>query len=402
MQISFLLGAGFSVLDNYPTRQEINYRMRKISHSEIYIHTDGTALFLNGRKDPNADWMMVPERNFLERFIEYYTSNIINSIQQFDYEYFFDFYQGFIKGKFECWRFDEFIENFRSEFGITTDNQNLLMQFHNTFNQLIAGLLSRAPKKTHLAKPYTKYPQFLNYIGQLKISNEKIHFHTLNHDLLLEDLSYSDALEGSLSDGFEESGSPYYSKNNDGLTVRLRRFTNNFDSKFCLYKLHGSLNNYVFNFKNKDFEEVKIPYGVSIDELMKEYIDIKGKIEYFKCFWNYYPDFLSGAYDKVDRYNESCYYKPLFDHFITNLKNSNTLITIGYGFGDYKINQIIKENFLYDSSKSMIVISLVEPNNLLLKCNNVRYYGQNLGVQNISKVRIDELLEQIATANSQI
>jgi hypothetical protein len=393
MEISFLLGAGFSVLDNLPMRKEINARLRKISHSEIYIHTDGTALFLNGKEDPNADWMMFTERNFIERLIEYYCSNIIKSIEDFDYEYFFDFYQGFIKGKYVCWRFDEFAESFRSQFNITTDNQNLLMEFHNTFNQLIANLLSRSPKKTHLAKPYSKYPHFLNYIDEIKDSYKLIHFHTTNHDLLLEELAYSDALEGRLSDGFEESGSPYFSKNDDDLTVRLRRFTNNFDNKFRLYKLHGSLDNYVFNFKNKNFEEVKIPYGVRIDELMKEYVDENGKTEYFKCFWNYYPDFLSGAYDKVDRYNESCYYKPTFDHFITNLRNSDILITIGYGFGDFKINEIIKDNFLNESSKRMIVISPKELQVNILETQNVRYYGQNLGVQNISKDRIDLLLQ---------
>ena len=56
------------------------------------IHSDGTALFLNGRRDPNGHWQNVSEKIFVERFINYYTENIIPSIDNFDYEAFFDFY----------------------------------------------------------------------------------------------------------------------------------------------------------------------------------------------------------------------------------------------------------------------------------------------------------------------
>lgn len=393
MKISFLLGAGFSTLDRLPTRREMNKRLRKVSHDEILIHTDGTAIFLNGQTDPNGAWMSLEERYFVEKFIDYYTTNIIPNIENFDYEYFFDFYQGFIKGIYRCWRFEKFANEFRNEFNTSTNDLNLLSHFHNSFNQLIAALLSRDPCKTNPSDLFIKYSNFLKYINEIKSENQNLYFHTLNHDLLFEALAKSEIFEGKLTDGFEELGSPYYSKNNEGLTVRLKKFTKNFNSKFCLFKLHGSLDNYVFNFQNKEFEEVKIPYGVSTDELMKYYIDEDGSIKYNKCFWNYYPDFLSGATEKIDRYDEFSFYKPMFDNFKSNLIHSNILICIGYGFMDSKINEIIKDYFLTEKTKRLILINPSLSNSNIMTSSNIRYYGEGLGIQDISKDRIDELLK---------
>ena len=262
MNISFLLGAGFSVPDNYPTRWGINKRLRQISHEEIVIYSDGTAIFHNGRKDPN-EWQNMDEKIFVERFIKYYTDNIIPSIDNFDYESFFDFYQGFIKGKHKCYKFNAFTDKFRADTRTDTNNANLLSQFHNTFNQLLATQLTRWPKPIHLGKPYSKYPAFLNYIDSISDTFDKFYFHTLNHDLLLEEISHSDAFSEGFSDGFEELGSPFYSKDNENKTVRLKRFTNKFDTKFSLFKLHGSIDHYIYNFQNKEYDSVKVPYELA-------------------------------------------------------------------------------------------------------------------------------------------
>jgi hypothetical protein len=53
MQLSFIIGAGFSAPDKYPTRKELNERLRKITHDEIIIHTDGSAWFLNVCRQAN-------------------------------------------------------------------------------------------------------------------------------------------------------------------------------------------------------------------------------------------------------------------------------------------------------------------------------------------------------------
>lgn len=393
MNISFLLGAGFSAPDKYPTRKEINERLKKISHEEIMIHTDGTALFLNGQKDPNVNWTNIKEKLFVEKFLEFYNNEILNNDETFDYEIFYDFYQGLHFGKSENIKFDSFAEKFKKEYDYPIDNQNLLGHFHNTFNQLLASMLIRWPERVHLAKFYTKYPAFLTFIEESRDKYEHFYFHTLNHDLLLEELSYSDAMQGELSDGFEELGSPFYSKNNDGLTVRLRRFTNKFDTKFCLYKLHGSIDQYVYNFQNKEYWAVKVPFGVSSNDLMKEYKNDAGILRYDKCWWNYYPDFLSGTTEKINSYSENHYYKPIFDHFINNLKNSSVLISIGYGLGDSKINEFIINNFLSDESKILLIINPHKPNSVLFSFPNVKYYGENRGVQHIDLNEIEKILK---------
>jgi len=393
MQLSFIIGAGFSVPDNYPTRKELNERLRRISHSEIMIHTDGTAMFLSDQTDPNASWTNVRQKLFVEKFINFYTSTIIPNVNSFDYETFFDYYQGLHYGRFKCEQFNSFADDFRKENNYQFDNTNLLGQFHNTFNQLLACLLKRCSERNHLGKFYNKYPEFLTFIEEIRDSYDKIHFHSLNHDLLIEELSFSDAMQTELSDGFEELGSPFYSKNNDYLTVRLKRFTNNFDKKFCLYKLHGSIDHYIYNFKNNEYNSVKVPYGVSSNDLMREFINDNGELEYDKCFWNYYPDFLSGTTEKIASYQEQHFYKPLFDHFVENLRNSECLISIGYGLGDSKINEFIMDNFLKVKSKIMIIITPDKPKSELFKLENVKYFGLHKGVQHINKLEIEEFMK---------
>lgn len=393
-QLSFLIGAGFSAPDNYPTRKELNERLRKIAHEEIMIHTDGSAIFLGDKKDPNAKWTNTYMKLFVQEFLEFYSEAIIRDLETFDYETFFDYYQGIHLGRAECLKFNAFADSFRKKYGRRNDNINLLGSFHNTFNQLLAGQLMRWPKRVHLAKYYPKYPEFLTYIEEISASYDKIHFHSLNHDLLLEELAISDAIQAELSDGFVELGSPYYSYNNDHHTVRLKRFANSFNKKLCLYKLHGSIDQYVYNFKNEEYAAIKIPYGVSTLELRKEFMNDAGQLEYDRCILNYYPDFLSGTTEKINSYEGDHYYKPLIKHFVENLKSSESLISIGYGLGDIKINDLIKTHFLKDNDKKLLIITPNKPDSDLFDYENVIYYGLGKGVQNIDREDINILMNK--------
>ena len=70
--IAFLLGSVFSVPAGYPTTTELNKRLRKIEASEICIHSDESARFLyDGEVDPNADWMNVTEKQFVQEFLHF-------------------------------------------------------------------------------------------------------------------------------------------------------------------------------------------------------------------------------------------------------------------------------------------------------------------------------------------
>lgn len=394
MQLSLLLGAGFSVPAKYPTRTVLNKRLCKISHEEILVHTDGTAFFLDGQIDQNAHWTNKEEKHFIEEFLNFYSSEILENTKDFDYEDFFDYYHGLLHEKTDCQKFEYFANSFRSKFNTENHNVTLLSSFHDTYNQLLANCLSRKPEKCHLGKPYTKYASFLNFLDDNKDSYDKIQIHTLNHDLLFEELSESDTMVLNFSDGFDELGSPYYGKDNDYHKVRLRRFTDNYTSKFCLYKLHGSIDSYIFGKPDSSiYDTVKVPWGIDSTTLFKEVINEDGGSYHYETYnGNYYPDFLSGTTEKLLSYNKDRYYESVFRSFSENIRKSDILISIGYGLMDIGINEIIRKCFLVDPTKTMIVITPNKPLSKLFELKNVKYYGEGLGVDHIFKSRIDGLL----------
>lgn len=394
MEISFLLGAGFSVPAKYPSRKDINGRLNRISHNEILIFSDGRAFFSNGMTDPNADWTNPEEKYFVEEFLDFYSAEVISKPEIFDYEVFFDYYSGLLNERTICPKFEIFADNFRKKYDFGVDNENLLDHFNDTYNQLLASYLKRKLVRVHLGKPYSLYAYFLNFIDDIKEQFDKIHFHTLNHDNLFEQISMSDAMVSGLSDGFKELGSPYFAEDNEGRKIRLKRFTNNFTEKFCLYKLHGSIDNYNFGEPSyKNHETVKIPWGIDYVTIFKEIVNEYGEASmYERYIGNYYPDFLSGSTEKIISYSKSQYYKSIFEHFSLNLKNSDVLISIGYGLMDVGINEIIRDVFLTHPSKVLVIITPVKPQSDLFDLNNVKYYGVGLGIEQILKSHIDELL----------
>ena len=391
-QISILLGAGFSVPDHYPTRWGINERLSRIDATEIIIHSGGSAFFLDGQVDVNSHWMGVEERNFIQQFLEFYNSEILGE-KEFDYEEFFDFYHGLQKEEIKSESFEVFANTFRETNYSNTDNTNLLSRFHNSFNQLLGGLLTKWPKPVHLAKPYTKYAEFLSLIELLKEEYDIIHIHTLNHDLLLEELSHSDAMVGDFCDGYDLIGTPFFGKYKEIYPVRLRYFTNRFDEKIRLYKLHGSIDSYIYNFQNKEYISIKTLPGVDTTTLSKEFLNEKGETEVDRCWWNYYPDFLSGTTEKIERYRDIHYYQRIFNHFENNLKNSNRLITIGYGLGDSKINEFIENNLLSDPSRKVLIIDPKRNESSIYDYESVDHYGNDLGVSDIDLSRIAEFIK---------
>ncbi len=389
-KVSFLLGSGFSSPAGYPTAAEINRRLRKIDASEICIHTSGNARFLMGQTDPNAHWMRTEQRSFVQEFLEFYNNAVVGKIESFHYETFYDYYYEFNEEKEYTRELTDFLEDFRNGYKIKTDSHYLLHDFHNTFNQLIAQLLTKELKRVHLCKPYhPNYSAFLHLLESLG-QTHKVEIHTLNHDLYMEHLSHSDSIQSELDDGFEELGSPFYGKlydSNERYLVRLPHFTNKFDQKFCLYKLHGGINHYWFRHEGEQ-HRIKIKRRVSEIELFKEVLK-DGRLQYINDPTNYSPDFLSGTTSKIGRYANGTYYPILFSHFKNNLRESNTLIVIGYGFGDYRINEFIKNCFFGLANKTMFIVSRSEPTTDFLQLNNVYFEDGGVSGMNIESILND-------------
>lgn len=387
--ISFLIGAGFSMPAGYPTVNELNNKLKNIKASDIFIHTSMSAGFLKGEKDPNP-YISEERRVFIEEFLNFYNSKILKPDETFHYENFYDFYMSLMKDE-KCNEYDEFIDEFckKNKLGKYAKN-DILMHFHSTFIQLVWKELHKNYEKVHLAKPYKPEHNVFLHLLEFLGNDYIVHLHSLNLDLFMEFLSFSDSIGGKLDDGFVEIGSPFYGKHfEEGYMIRLRYFNNVYNSNFRLYKLHGSVDHVPFNY-NKEFTVVKSVKHVNMVDYYREISNHKGKLEYYNCSWNSYPDFLCGTTEKIKRYNDSYYYQKVFDHFNNNLSNSSFLIVIGYSFIDSEINRIIIDKYLRDQTKKMLVIDPAKPKSDLINLPNVIHLP--LGVEYFRLIDVEKAL----------
>ena len=178
-------------------------------------------------------------------------------------------------------------------------------------------------------------------------------------------------INGDISDGFIEIGSPYYGKlhcNEIVYHCRLKRFTNKYDTSIRLFKLHGSLD-YVPFYNTDNFgvmtldNYIKIQYGIGCGQLLKEN---KDKADYDSSPFAYHADFLTGTTYKISRYDKGIF-KTLFNSFKKNLQEAEKLIIIGYGCKDKGINEIIKENFNFKNKPSIIIDPLAKEGSQVYK-----------------------------------
>jgi len=193
------------------------------------------------------------------------------------------------------------------------------------------------------------------------VKTHRVHIHTLNHDLYMEHLAHSDSI-GEIDNGFEELGSQFYGRifnENGEHTVRLSRFVDKFEKPFCLYKLHGSIDQFSVGHRRR-LDWIKLQKGMNNWHISKE-VRENGVLRYVKHPADVVPDFLTGTKSKVKWYKRTRYYRKMFNHFEGNLRSSNTLIIIGYGFGDSKINDYVEKQFLTNDSKTLFVVDVKTP-----------------------------------------
>lgn len=357
-QTSLLLGAGFSVNHGYPTANQLNEKLTNLHPEDFWIYTDGTVRLKNKEdEDPCQYSSYARGKYFIVKLIEFYQEY---SEKVFNYEEFYDFYNEIYRHEKQLHEFDEFCDRFRHAFQTDMDNHNLLSATNNIFNQLIGHYLVDKEgiqfyEPVHYGKPIFKgYSGFLNCLENWG-KNSVVHIHTLNHDIFFEIFKSSDWIQENLSDGFRELGSPYYGNVEGKNKVRLSYFTDEYPDKYRLYKLHGSVDQFRFHSMDKGIETyVKIKHGIGANDLYKE-IEADGELTYINDWINYHPDFLSGTTSKILRYREPCYYEKIFNHFENNLASSESLVLIGYGFGDMEINNLISEMFDY-KNRSLFVV----------------------------------------------
>ncbi len=397
-KLSFLLGSGFSVPDHLPPVAELNERLRKIDESEILIHSSQTAIFLNGSEDPNrhVHW---DDRLFLQRFLEFYTSEVLKGESNFHYETFYDYYSGYLNADENKEAIEAFYQKFIEENLKDTDHVknafNYVSAFNRTFNQLIAQQLQKRLYVNDVS--YSNYPPYDNFINFLSTTLETydIKVHTLNHDLLFDFLGGKTSLWQSFADGFDLRGSRYYGEvsmdfnhGNERVyktyVVKLQRFNNRFDKPLCLFKLHGSVNNLLVYTPQREYIRLKHDYGVSRFKIETD----DGTFE--RLHDEVAPDFLSGTTNKQRSYTRDPYYINLFKHFETNLTESEYLIVIGYSFQDPGINYYVENCFL-QQGKKMIVIDVRRPTANILEKHDFTFVKKS-----IIDVSYDEFLRLLS------
>lgn len=357
--ISFLLGAGFSAPKGYPVGNSLNDKLLKLTNEWISFSPDGRLTVSTDGTKPNFGYKTSYdiEFEFCLVLIKYYNSNV----KCFDYEEFYDYLLG------EAFA-DKEAERLATIYYLnSSDYSQLIAAMVNIYNQLISYHIKDSDNnKWYDNQPYLTgccYPGYTGLFQYLKHINDEsiVNVHTLNHDLFFESLNSTDFFSGQICDGFEELGSPYYGqleKENRCYKCRLQYYTGNYNSKYRLFKLHGSLDYGIYSssengvFTPENYLKTRCNIGFS--NLYKE-ISKDGHIEYENCWINYHSDFLTGTTSKIERYKEPILYKKMFELFQKNLNMADKLIIIGYGAKDSKINEMIEKNYDFTNKPSFII-----------------------------------------------
>ena len=355
-EISILLGAGFSKNAGYPISNDLNPAIYHLSPEEFVI-TSERSLFW---KEDNEPDVLSGNRTYLKYFITRVIKGFAEDANSFNYELFYDFYTDLlVKGSLVPGWVNDIHEVLVQEYHTGSDMETTIFECQNFLSQIVRHFLvdkdgNQFYRPVHFGAPI--YPGYSGVLGCMAAWSQenRLHIHTLNHDLFIEKFGSSDWFPGGISDGFTELGSPYFGKLEKwNHMVRLRYFTNNYEGNVRLYKLHGSVDQFPFRTKESGVETyVKSKFGMPW-YFYKEQELAAGGFEYVEDWFSYHPDFLSGTTSKIIRYREPTYYGKLFDHFENNLKISSELYIIGYGGGDKEINRIILE--LSDKLKIYIV-----------------------------------------------
>ena len=379
MKISFLTGSGFSIPYGLPKVAEINAKYSSLEPQNLYIAGNQRAFLQKEKIDENGH-LKWDENLFVSGFLKFY--NKTQTIKEFDYEDFFDYFLMYLENKSN----QEVLEEFCNDFELTNNFQKLgartrIRDFQRTYSQLIAESLIRKEFQEELYNYHLqKYSQFMQFVKSLAVP---INFHSLNHDLLMDNLGRC-FYESEYCDGFHIAGSPVYGileknfnvespniNSNQTYYVKLKHFTDTFSGRFNLFKLHGGINNYyVYYNKGANSELYQSRYGVG--DIFIEKKDFNGNYEMEYSLDMVEPNFISGKIFKTEAYKKHTYFTKMISHFEKNLENCDKLVVIGYGFKDDGINRII-ENLILKKSKELIVFDIVKNCEVFAQYFNLKY-----------------------------
>jgi SIR2-like domain len=216
----------------------------------------------------------------------------------------------------------------------------------------------------------------IDYFGLLScfflMFKEKYIF-TLNHDLLLEDLLHYYNKE--YSDGFTANHSPLRGDDNENIEI----FNNNYDKEIKVFKLHGSIDYYKYDYFIKEGLYFN-PTGEYVFFKPKTYhnkhvakrIDLESGSVLQSLTVNITPQFLTGK-NKPDIIKKLTFYESLFKNFNEVLKTTTDLMIIGYSFKDNHINDMLGQAAQNGTIKNIYNIN-ISNTNFFEKCGFAKNY----------------------------
>jgi hypothetical protein len=387
--ISLLLGAGFSANKGYPLGSVINDGLKNMDRKNSYFTDDGklfvdeSDLGTNSRQEDYDYGIWDRAYQLCLDLIPYYISNIKRK-GQFNYEEYYDylFFDAIDDTEAKKYTVEQYIKNLNLNYindelqqAIETIKLNFEKEYsnlislicNNIYNQLVMFLLKDENGFNYYNITDSTSDNFTGFLNYLSKIDRKyfVDIHTLNHDLLFESFNNTPFFEKEkIYDGFSLQDSIYYCHNQQNIPCQLERYKEKFyNTRFRLYKLHGSINyrRYYHPHKNPDVnsnystvhlpvEYVKQQYGCEDFIYRKEGQELK-----YMSTTDFHGDILTGTTAKILRYNEPLLYKKLLNKFAYNLNKSEMLIICGYGAGDTEINKIIKQNFAYNKKPVFVI-----------------------------------------------
>lgn len=336
--------------------------------------------------------------------MNFYCDEYLKGEDKFDYEDFYDFFMGYVNNTESKPIIEDFFEKLKTKYGkeYFRDLYNAIFDFKRTYSQLLRHHLHNF--KYIDGGAYGNYPPYDTFVQLILNFTKKynVHIHSLNHDLLIDFLGERYVgLQSVFANGFNLFGSPFYGSANShneykgqkfsvGYDVKIPYYTGKFDKPVCYYKLHGSIDNVIVrDSQTNQSYRLKRKYGVSHFQMEK----LNESKEEFQSVWDEVePDFLSGKFSKVDTCKKDPYYSDLFNRFENNLKSSDLLIVIGYGFKDVLINQYIEDYYL-KSGKPILVVNPGIPDSELLK-----NYSYEILQKKIEYINLKEFLDKLPSS----
>lgn len=336
MNIAFLFGAGVSIPSEIPSTKCITEKI--FSGEGIVRGMAENYFFANSSKfdyDPYQKFIprIITFLNLLKKELKEYYQDSDETINYEDIYYLVDFIRKNIYGSEKNPAFKYLLKNFENVINELSSPIDPIIDSDISFQELLNEVIRYLEYSVILS--LSKSPSNFNGISFIKdllidAKYSRIDLFTLNHDLIIE--KYFKSLDETLCDGFTKEENEY-------------RFWDkviyNVNSRINFYKLHGSVDWYYYD--------------------PESWVDRRVCKCSPKVIWRdpRKPILLIGTYNKSAKYIESIFLD-LFCLFYKTIYIHNTIIVVGYSFGDRAINEKLFDWVLKENNRMIIIDPYVE------------------------------------------